>query len=183
MPDKLHGLPRPRTMVHPGPIGAVRIEHMRADRGRHFRLSLPQGRTLFDAIVDALAKERVGSASMTLLGGELEGLSYCLAQPDSSGRTIAKYGAPQVARGAQFIFGNATLGKAASGSPVVHCHATFRTEDGVVRGGHLLTDRVVVGRVPVTVLVTTLDGFDLRIGVDEETGMPVLRPQPEVDHV
>ncbi len=96
MPERLPGLPRPRTLIHPGPVGAVRIEHRRAERGRHFRLSLPQGRSLYDALVEALASVRVQNASMTLLDGDLDALSFCLALPDDTGRVVATYGKPHV---------------------------------------------------------------------------------------
>lgn len=182
--DRLPGLPRPRTLVHPGPVGAVRIEHMRADRGRHFRLALPPGGSLYAGIVQALAGVGVHSASMTLLGGDLAALAFCLAGPDGSGRSVATYGAPQFAPSARFIFGNATLGKSATAKPVVHCHAVFSTPDGAVRGGHVLTEQTTVGDRPVSVLAIALDGFDLRIGYDEETRMPLLRPKAEeVPHV
>lgn len=179
MSDRMPALPRPRTIVHPGPYGAVRIEHMQADRGRHFRLSLPQGRSLYESIAELLASVDVHNASMTLLDGDLEGLSFCLAQPDVAGRVVATYGAPQVVQSAQFIFGNATLGKSPTGSPIIHCHAVFRTADGAVHGGHLLTETAIVGASPVKVVATALDGFDLRISDDEETGMPLLRPKAE----
>jgi predicted DNA-binding protein with PD1-like motif len=176
-------LPRARTVVHPGPSGPVRINHMRADHGRHFRLSLPAGRTLHEGLVEALAREAVHSASMTLLGGDLESLSFCMALPDPSGRVLATYGAPVPLRGARLIFGNATLGRSASNTPLVHCHGAFCEADGAVRGGHILCDRSVVGRVPVTVLVTALDSFELRVAYDEETRMPLMRPEARAGHV
>ena len=36
--------------------------------------------------------------------------------------------------------------------------------------------RQVVGRRPVTVLATELDGIDLRLGFDPETRLQMLRP-------
>lgn len=176
------GSPRARTFAHPGPYGGVRIDHMQAARGRHFRLTLPQGRSLFDAIVEALSSVDVHNASMTLLGGDLNELSFCLAPPDATGRTVASYTAPEVVHSAQFIFGNATLGKSLAGAPIIHCHAVFRMTDGTVCGGHLLTDKAIVGANPVKVVVTSLDGFELRISFDEETQMPLMRPKTEDQH-
>jgi len=182
MPSRVSGLPRPRTIVHPGPFDAVRIDHMHAERGRHFRLALPQGRSVYESIVDALASVDVHNASMTLLDGDLNTLSFCLALPDRTGRVVATYSAPQVVKSARFIFGNATLGKSPSGAPVIHCHAVFRMADGAVRGGHLLTERAIVGASPITVVATALDGFELRVTYDEETRMPLLRPKTEHQH-
>ncbi len=186
MPDHAQlsqpGLPRPRTIIHPGPVGAVRIEHMHAARGRHFRLSLPTGRSVHDAIVEALAGVAVHNASMTLLDGELDTLSFCLAKADPTGRVVATYGPPLNVLSARLIFGNATLGTSAASAPIIHCHALFSMADGSVRGGHLLTEQCIVGRSPITVVATAIDGFGLRVSYDDETRMPLLRPTPEVSH-
>ena len=171
------GHPPFRTVVHPGPLDSVRIAAMSDIRGRHLRLTLPSGRSIHESMVQALMDEGVTSASMTLLDGDLETLVFCLAQPDPSGQRVAMYGQPHSERNARFIFGNATLGKAADGSPSVHCHAAFRTENGTVRGGHVLTDKTVVGRRSIAVVVTALDSFELRIGYDDETRMPLMRPR------
>ena len=52
-----------------------------------------------------------------------------------------------------------------------------------MRGGHVLTEKAIVGASPVKVVATALDGFDLRISLDEETRMPLLRPTTEDQHV
>jgi predicted DNA-binding protein with PD1-like motif len=74
------------------------------------------------------------------------------------------------------VFGNATLGRSIEGKPLVHCHAVVRTESGEVMGGHILTERAVVGSKPISVLVTSLEGFELRQAYDEETRIPLLQP-------
>ena len=180
MPD-LAALPRPRTLVHPGPYDPVRIRHMHAPCARHFRLALAPGRTLFDAIVDPLLALGLKSASMTVLGGGFERLHFCVAQPDPSGRAVAAYTPPRDAGAAFMIFGNATLGKTERGAPIVHCHAAFRGADGRVHGGHVLGERSVLGPQPIPVLVTAFEGFELRVKMDHETNMPLLRPQMETD--
>jgi hypothetical protein len=169
-------LPRARTLVHPGPVGPIRIEHRHANRARHFRLGLEPGRTMQDALIEPLMLLGVRSASMTILGGKLERLLYCVAPPDPTGERVANYTRPIAAGPATLIFGNATLGKSARGEPVVHCHATFVCADGRVRGGHVMVDRSVVGSAPLPVLATSLDGIELRITQDAETHMPLMRP-------
>jgi predicted DNA-binding protein with PD1-like motif len=160
-------LPRARTLVHPGPVGPIRIEHRHADRGRHFRLGLEPGRTMEDAIIEPLMRLGVHSASMTLLGGRLSSLLYCVAPPDPSGERVANYTRPIEAGAVTLIFGNATLGKNGRGEPIVHCHATFVCADGSVRGGHIVVDRSVVAETSLPVLATSLDGIELRITQDE----------------
>jgi predicted DNA-binding protein with PD1-like motif len=169
-------LPRPRTLVHPGPVGPIRIEHRHANRGRHFRLGLEPGRTMQDAIIEPLLRLGVQAASMTILGGRLERLLYCVAPPDPTGERVANYTRPIEAGAATLIFGNATLGKNGRGEAIVHCHATFVCEDGNVRGGHIVVDRSLVADTPIAVLATSLDGIELRITQDEETHMPLMRP-------
>ena len=168
-------LPRPRTLVHPGPVGPIRIEHRHANRGRHFRLGLEPGRTLHDAITLPLLRLGVRSASMTLLGGRLSTLLYCVAPPDPTGERVANYTRPIAVGAATLIFGNATLGWNGRGEPLVHCHATFVCDDGQVRGGHIVVDRSVAAS-PIPVLATSLDGIELRITQDDETHMPLMRP-------
>jgi len=169
-------LPRARTLVHPGPVGPIRIEHRHANLARHFRLALAPGRSMEDAIIEPLMLLGVQAASMTILGGKLENLLYCVAPPDPTGERVANYTRPIDAGAATLIFGNATLGKNARGEPIVHCHATFVCEDGRVRGGHIVVDRSVVATAPLAVLATSLDGIELRITQDEETHMPLMRP-------
>ena len=169
-------LPRARTLVHPGPVGPIRIEHRHANLARHFRLGLEPGRTMQDAIIEPLVRLDMQAASMTILGGRLEKLLYCVAPPDPTGERVANYTRPIDAGAATLIFGNATLGKNGRGEPLVHCHATFVCEDGQVRGGHIVVDRSVVADAPISVLVTSLDGIELRITQDEETHMPLMRP-------
>ena len=169
-------LPRPRTLVHPGPVGAIRIEHRHANLGRHFRLGLEPGRTMQDAIIEPLMLLGVQAASMTILGGRLSRLLYCVAPPDPTGERVANYTRPIEAGAATLIFGNATLGKNGRGEPVVHCHATFVCDDGQVRGGHIVVDRSDIAQAPIPVLATSLDGIELRITQDDETHMPLMRP-------
>jgi len=168
-------LPRPRTLAHPGPVGPIRIEHRHANLGRHVRLVLVPGRTLQDAIVEPLLRLGVRSASMTLLGGRLSTLLYCVAPPDPTGERVASYTRPIEAGAATLLFGNATLGWNGRGEPLVHCHATFVCDDGQVRGGHIVVDRSVA-EGPIPVLATSLDGIELRITQDDETHMPLMRP-------
>ncbi len=169
-------LPRPRTLVHPGPVRPIRIEHRHANLARHFRLGLEPGRTLHDALIEPLRRMGVESASMTILGGRLEKLLFCVAPPDPTGERVANYTRPIEVGAATLIFGNATFGKSARGEPVIHCHATFVCDDGRVRGGHIVVDRSVIAGAPIPVLATSLDGIELRITQDDETHMPLMRP-------
>jgi predicted DNA-binding protein with PD1-like motif len=174
--------PRPRTLIHPGPFNPVRIESIHATSARHFRLALQPGRSLFEALVRPLAEQGVENASTTILGGSFAQLHYCVAPPDPSGQAVIAYTRPIDAGAAFMIFGNATIGKSMVSAPLVHCHAAIRTCSGEVKGGHILTEACIVGRDPIPVLVTSLDGFELRQAFDPETNIPLLRPQGRPRH-
>lgn len=167
----------PRTLVHPGPPAEPRLAHVAAQGGRQLRLSLPQGTCLHEGLAQALADAGVHSAAMALVGGDWDEVAYCLPIPDPEGQLMATYGEPTVLRGASLLRGSATLGQDAQGQPVIHCHASLTDADGTVHGGHVLTQRSVVGACPVTVWVSVLAGVSLRLGFDAETRLNMLKPQ------
>ncbi|MBA2414102.1 MAG: DUF296 domain-containing protein [Burkholderiaceae bacterium] len=173
--------PRSRSLVHPGAFNPVRIQSKHSASGRHIRLTLSPGLSLFDALVKPLAQIGVKNASTTILGGFFEELHFCVAPADPTKQAVAAYTQPIYAGRTYMIFGNATLGKDMNGEPLVHCHAAIRAEDGRTRGGHILTQQSIVGADPIPVLVTSLDGFELRVTFDPETNIPVFQPQETSD--
>lgn len=175
IPNTSH-LPRPRTLIHPGRLNPVRIQSMETARTRHVRLSLEPGRSLFDAIVEPLVALKITSASMTILGGYASRLQYCVAPPDPTGQAVIAYSAPIDCGPSYFIFGNATLGTSFNNTPLVHCHATIRTDQGTVRGGHIIPQTTFVGPAPISVLVVSLDDLELRQSYDPETNISLLQP-------
>ncbi len=173
---------RPRTLVHPGPFEPIRIRSLHAAKARHFRLELCPGKSLFDALVKPLYAAGVENASTTILGGWFAQLDYCVAPPDPTGQAVIAYTQAVDGGAACMIFGNATLGKNASNEPIVHCHAALQTASGSIKGGHILTGTSIIGPQPISVLVTTLDGFDLRVAFDAETNISLLQPQEKAPH-
>ena len=174
--------PRPRTLIHPGAFNPVRIQSKFSRRARHVRLLLEPGASLFDGIVGPLSSLGIHSASMTILGGYFDALQYCVAPPDPKHEAVIRYSAPIDAGRAYMVFGNATMGKDMDGDPIVHCHAAIRTAQGASKGGHIITQNAIVGPGPISVLVTSLDGFDLRVAFDPETNIPLIQPLQESHH-
>lgn len=171
--------PRPRTLIHPGRASGNRFQTEASMQGQHYLLRLEPGRSLYDAMIEPLARHRVQFASTTILGGWFETLDYCVAPPDPSGQAVIAYTRPIAAGAAHMVFGNATIGVDTARRPLVHCHAAICTADGVLRGGHILTERSIIGPQPISVLVTAFAGFELRQAYDEETNIPLLRPEKE----
>jgi predicted DNA-binding protein with PD1-like motif len=171
--------PRPRTLIHPGAFNPVRIQSKFSQRARHVRLLLQPGMSLFKGLVTPLSSLGIQSASMTILGGYFETLQYCVAPPDPRHEAVIRYSEPIDAGRTYMVFGNATMGKDMNGAPLVHCHAAIRTAQGASKGGHIITQNAIVGPGPISVLVTSLDGFDLRVAFDPETNIPLLQPLQE----
>lgn len=182
-PDSIMKRKQPRYLRQPGPFNPVRIKAGASPYGRHIRLSLKPGETLYNAIVRPLSELNVRAASMTILGGIFETLDYCVAPPDPKGLTVIAYSEPRHAGRSYMVFGNATLGTSIEKTPLVHCHAAIRTEKGDVMGGHIVTEHTVVGNKTISVLVTSLEGLELRQAYDEETGIPLLQPVEVDSHV
>ncbi len=176
------GLPRPRMFVHPGRFSPVRINSQSCRQARHVRLQLQAGSSLFSSLVEPLAAIGITHASTTILGGLFDTLTYCVAPPDPSGQAVIAYGQPIDAGKSLIVFGNATIGLSLSRKPLVHCHAVIRTECGDIRGGHILTETCMVSQ-PISVLVTSFEGFELRQAHDPETNIPLLQPFPELPDV
>ena len=170
---------RGRTLIHPGAFNPVRIQSKRSTSARHVRLLLMPGVSLFDGLVAPLSKLGITSASTTILGGYFESIAYCVAPPDPANEAVIAYSEPIAAGPSYMVFGNATLGKTMRGEPLVHCHAAIRTEAGRTKGGHILAQLAIVGPAPIPVLVTSLEGFELRVVFDPETNIPLIQPLEE----
>jgi hypothetical protein len=173
--------PRARTLIHPGRFNPVRIQSLHSESARHVRLALLPGVSLYDGLIKPLAAIGITDASTTILGGYFESFEYCVAPRDPSGQAVIAYGAPIPVGRAYMVFGNATIGKSMKGRPLVHCHAAIRLEDGRVKGGHVLTESCIVAGDPIPVLVTSIEGFELRQAFDPETNIPLLQPYKDDD--
>ncbi len=167
---------RARAMTHPGQFNLIRIQSEQSKAARHFRAILQPGKSLYEALVHPLKEVGVTNASTTILGGVFTYLEYCVAPPDPRKEAVIRYSRPIVAGKSYLVFGNATLGRSDQDKPMVHCHAALRREDGKVMGGHIIPEKTIVGADPISVLVTSFDGFELRQMYDPETNIPLFQP-------
>jgi predicted DNA-binding protein with PD1-like motif len=170
----------PRALIHPGKPLAQRIQSLHAQAAQHIRLCLPPKMSLFSALVEQLQAEGITDASITILGGQFSRLQYCVAPPDPLNEAVIRYSSPIDAGSSEFIFGNATIGKNLDGKSIVHCHAAFVDSTGSPRGGHIIASESYVGDRAIFALITSLDEFELRVGLDSETNIPLLRPVHKV---
>jgi predicted DNA-binding protein with PD1-like motif len=172
----LHLAPSPRFLVHPGKPLDKRIQSLQASAAQHFRLKLYPNTSLHQGLVDQLSDHGIQDASITILGGLFSSLQYCVAPPDPYKEAVIRYSSPIKVGASEFIFGNATIGKNLEGKSIVHCHAAFVDSTGIPRGGHIIASDSYIGDEPIYALVTSLDEFELRVGLDTETNIPLLRP-------
>jgi predicted DNA-binding protein with PD1-like motif len=172
----LHLAPSPRLLLHPGKPLDKRIQSLQAKAAQHFRITLEPQVSLEKGLVEQLKRQGIENASITILGGHFSSLQYCVAPPDPLKEAVIRYSSPIKAGSSEFIFGNATIGKDVQGKSIVHCHAAFVDSTGIPRGGHIIASESYVGNSPIYALVTSLDDFELRVGLDTETNIPLLRP-------
>jgi predicted DNA-binding protein with PD1-like motif len=149
---------------------------MKATRALHIRLQLAPNVCLYDTLVNQLQGNGISNASITILGGQFSELYFCVAPPDPTKNAVIRYSNAISAGKSEFIFGNATVGKDFDDNPIVHCHAAFVDQNGNPLGGHILASKSRVGAHPISALVTSIADFDLRLCLDEETNVCLMKP-------
>ena len=168
-----------RLWRQPGPVHFDRFEIGSEPSVGSSRATLAPGKTLIEAISEIVARSTDGahqSASLVLMGGELERCVFCLAHRDRTGRTVATYTPMQHWTGVQIIDGSATFGRSTSRELLVHCHAWFVDQGGKVSGGHLDPHNSIVGAKGLTVRVTQFANIELQQTPDAETNHAVFMP-------
>lgn len=165
----------PRRIVHPGPVAAQRWAALptRLD-ARH--LVLAPGRTLRQALDDALRPSGAASAVLRLAGGGFAPLAYVMPALARDDRHAVYFSERfEAAAPALLDIATVTWGERA-GAPWLHCHARWTDAAGRPHGGHLLPDEAVLC-APVQASAWLLR--DARFGVvaDEETGFSLFSPQ------
>jgi hypothetical protein len=183
MQDKVPSViatPLGRRVQHPGPLSAARRHSHAAPAADEFRLVLPPGAVLFDAIIEAFTELGVHHANLQLFDADLAEACYQTAPPDPSCKLIIAYGPPIVLPGGgRIVMGNATVGRTAEHKPLIHCHGVLRDRQGRLHGGHFPTQLCVIGSegIPVWAVVSRDGGFVVR--PDEETHFSLLMPCEE----
>jgi predicted DNA-binding protein with PD1-like motif len=166
-----------RLVRHPGRPADARYLAESSPNCRTLRLTFAPGISLLEGIVLPLQREKITSAVINLLGGPMERIEYCMPADDTTGHTVATYGEPGRERNGFFLGGTATLGLAVDGLPFIHCHGSFVTEAGELRGGHIVTEKTIVGPTPLTAFVRTIETFIVQLSEDSETNHRVFHPR------
>lgn len=164
-----------RTIQHPGPVGAERIDVQQVHL-RELAVTLQPGSALLPALVQALPAACT-SAVLRLHGGALAPFSYVMPAlsktPDHAVYFSDRFDAPGAV---QLIEASVTYGQR-NGAPWLHCHARWRDADGTPHCGHLLPEDVVL-TTPMTATAWLMDGAAFTVVPDAETGFTLFRPLP-----
>lgn len=162
-----------RRILHPGPAAPQRVDAVPV-AVREQTLVLRAGRTLLDALVDALP---AGTASAVLSLGEATLAPFAYVMPARS-RTpehavyfSERFDAPGPVR---LLEASVTFGRQ-DGQPWLHCHARWQDADGTPHCGHLLPrDAVLASDLPCTAWL--LDGAAFTVLPDAQTRFTLFRP-------
>ncbi len=160
----------------PQRIDAIPVHLCRHD------LVLQPGRTLLDAIVDALRSvggggghPAVTSAVLRLNGGAFDPFAYVMPALSKTAEHAVYFSGRFDAVGpVQLQTGCVTFGMQ-DGEPWLHCHALWTAADGSRGGGHVLPrDAVLSAPVEATAWIVDGGGFD--VVRDDETRFSLFRP-------
>ena len=167
-----------RRVLHPGRSPADRVLGAVVPRPRRALVWLPEGRTLYEALVGAFGQFGVRAGVLQLFGGALAAAVYHTANPDPDSKRAVEYGPPiQLDGGTRLVRATGSYGEDLAGRPLVHLHGVLAEADGRPHGGHLAPDRCVVGPSGVRALLLLSVGF--KQAVDPETRFSIFFPFAE----
>jgi predicted DNA-binding protein with PD1-like motif len=163
-----------RTLVQPGPVHPVRIDHFGGDLVP-LRFVLRAGLSLTEALTGPLVEAGFQSATLVVKGAALNPFRYVMPGPADDASHVAYFTAPRAPDGITRIEQlNATFGWA-DGRPFLHCHAAWIEPDGQRRGGHILpSDSTVCEET----FVEAWGFHDIRVATapDAETNFTLFQP-------
>jgi predicted DNA-binding protein with PD1-like motif len=168
-----------RTLRHPGPPDAVRIDAIRAEP-HELRFTLQAGQSLARALTSPLVAAGFQCASVTVRGAALNPFRYVMPNSSPDGTHVAWFSATQTPEGTSRIEqANATVGWT-DGAPSIHCHAVWREPDGQRRGGHILPNETLLSE-PAEAVAWGFRTVRIETKPDPETNFTLFKPHGEAD--
>jgi predicted DNA-binding protein with PD1-like motif len=171
--------PGTATLVHPGPVAPQRVICVPTKITGH-DVELPEGTPLLEALENLLAQTGCASANGQLLGGELREFAYYIPDVGPEGGPVATFSVPYPgAAPGRMIRGGITVGRR-NGSVWCHSHSLFVDAAGVERAGHLIPEKVVLGKGVRAQVWGSADVL-IESQLDPETKMPLFTPRRVAD--
>ncbi|MGO2879920.1 MAG: hypothetical protein ACTIDT_08165 [Halomonas sp.] len=138
-------------------------------------LTLEGGQTLHDAIVQALQKQAISSAYLTINNAAMQTLHYVIPGDDPSGQHAAWYSEThRLSPPANIHTAGIHVGLR-DGEPFLHCHGIWQQGDGHTAVGHLLAPASILAN-DIEVSCIAIEGAYLAVTADEETRFPLFAP-------
>lgn len=166
-----------RTFCHPGPAAYPRVLAAEVRKTRELRVAIPAGANAGAALRELAAAHAIESGCGRIVCGSARALQYHVVIKASGGEKPYIYGEPCIDAGeTTLVNGTFTLGTDRNGLLALHCHAAFVGSDGRLHGGHLILDRLTVGRAPLVVRISVFDGGGFVHALDDETRYTLFAP-------
>jgi len=170
-----------RSIVHPGNAVAERVQLV-PTATQQAGLALAPGRSLLEALTDALAPHGAVSAVLNIEDGAFFPFAYVIPAtsktPDHAVYFSDRFDA---VRPVSLEFGAVTYGQHDS-RPWLHCHATWIESDGTRRCGHVLPEAAIISKT-LWASVCILEGADFHVRPDAETNFSLFKPEPTARRV
>lgn len=165
-----------RYISHPGPKIEPRVISQ-ACSVRRLLIRFQPGKSVLEAVAEALAAVEVDSAVIEFTAGKLCPLVYVIPAPSPDEAFAAWYSDTRRPDGiGQFERVVMSFGRQGE-APFIHCHGIWKHADGFRGAGHLIPHETVFAE-EVEATVYALSGAILDQQPDAETNFPLLTPVP-----
>ncbi|WP_414735954.1 PCC domain-containing protein [Ensifer adhaerens] len=165
-----------RHISHPGPQSQPRVISQPCS-ARRLSIRFQPGKSVLEAVAEALGAAGVDSAVIEFDAGKLRPLVYVIPAPSADEAFAAWYSDIRrpdgTARFERVVMSYGRRGEA----PFIHCHGIWRHADGFRGAGHLIPHETVFAE-EVEATVYALSGAILDQQPDPETNFPLLTPVP-----
>jgi predicted DNA-binding protein with PD1-like motif len=185
MPSLAQALPRQpadsparfaRSVRHPGPPEPERVVTL-AGQAQSLRFTLQAGLSLRDAISTALGAAGIEGGTVRFENLQVSAHHFLMPALPVDDQHAAFYSAPHaIEEGTLIEYACATYGRR-DGEPFVHCHAIWRGRDGQRQGGHLMTEKTIIG-APCQARAWGLGDATMATRYDPETNFTLFYPTP-----
>jgi predicted DNA-binding protein with PD1-like motif len=163
-----------RRITHPGPAAAERSTVVPTTL-RQASLTLAPGRTLLQAVSEALAAHGAHSAVLQLGTGTLFPFAHVMPALSTSAEHAVYFSARfDAAAPVRLDIATVTVGQR-DGQPSLHCHAQWHTADGTRHIGHVLPGDAVLTEA-IAAQAWLLDGAAFVAQPDDETRFTLFKP-------
>ncbi|WP_244106434.1 PCC domain-containing protein [Paraburkholderia phenazinium] len=166
---------------HPGAAAHPRVLATEVREPRELRVEIPSGRNAGTVLRELMARHGFRGATGRICSGTALALQYHVVIKAAQGDRPYIYGTPTLEHDeVALLHGAVTIGLDRAGSIALHCHGAFVDHDGHLHGGHVILDRLEVGREPLVLRLCAFEHGGFTQYIDEETRYTLFGPTVEV---